>query len=202
MFLALLLGETVECFVKNEKVDNKIYFILDLFVFISICIFLSSFSSWTSPQNRYIDSAELAQYPGGDYSATNGYEYLLYGINVNNIDNIIHTENGSAYLKSENGLDMLVQTSVGIDGSIVLPRFSYPNYVALDDNGNSLEIKAGDNNRIFILFDEAYDGIVQIKYANPWYWRFADIISILSFVAMLIYGICIINMNKKGIIND
>ena len=157
---------------------------INLCIFVLTCYFLSSFSGGATAQNRFIDSPELAQYPGGSYSATNGYEYLLDGTNVNKIDDTIYAESGEASLLSVDGLNMQIDVSMDDNGSVVLPRFNYPNYIAYDENDVEHEITIDDNNRIEILFTREYSGIIWVKYVIPWYWRLADIISLLTFATM------------------
>ena len=62
IFLALLLGETVEYFIAQGVNASKLYYVDGAGTFLAACLFISSFSEGMS-QQRYIDAAELHQYP-------------------------------------------------------------------------------------------------------------------------------------------
>jgi hypothetical protein len=196
IFLALLLGEIVEYFIAQGVNASKLYYVVGTGTFLAACLFISSFSEGMS-QQRYIDAAELHQYPGGEYSTTNGGEYKISGTNVDKIDDVIHVSDGEASLLMEDGLNMRLNASMNANGYVLLPRFNYPNYIATDKFGNKLAITNGDNNRIMIVFPEIYEGEVQVEYKIPWYWMVADMISLLTAIFFCVY--CIIFIVKKRI---
>ena len=188
VFLALLLGELIEYAVANGFTKNRVCCGVSGAIFITVCVFISSFSSGMS-QQKFIDSTELHQYPDGDYSGTNGGEYLINETNVNKIDDILYVENGQVSLIAEDGLNMQLSASMETDSYVVIPRFNYPNYVAIDENGIRHEILSGENNRLKVHFNEPYEGAIWVIYMVPWYWRASEIISLLTSLAIIVKGI-------------
>lgn len=68
-------------------------------------------------------------------------------------------------------------------GEIEVPLLYYKGYAACDDtSGEKLEVGPGTNNQVKIVLQPGYKGSIELKFAEPMYWRIAEIIS-LVFIA-------------------
>lgn len=121
-----------------------------------------------------------------------GYEYLYQGTDYHRIEqeNYITMENvsfDSAQRKANRfnirGID------TGSDAKLELPLYYYPGYTARTDDGTSLKVVRGNNNRLRILFDEGFSGNISVRYTEPVLWRVCEIISLISFAMVIIFEI-------------
>lgn len=74
------------------------------------------------------------------------------------------------------------------DGYIEFPMLYYKGYEAhVIDTGEVLSVDKGDNADVRVLFPEGFSGEIQVKYAEMWYWRAAEAVSIISGVGIWIW---------------
>lgn len=72
-------------------------------------------------------------------------------------------------------------------GYVEVPLIKYIGYKAKDSNGNKLATEYGNNNVLRIIIPENYNGEITVYYSGRWYWRVAEIITLLTFVLMAMY---------------
>ena len=73
------------------------------------------------------------------------------------------------------------------DGNVTVDLLYYKGYRAFDaDTGEELAVYAGSNGLVTVNVPTGYDGIVEISFVSPWYWRMAEIISCISVVGMFV----------------
>lgn len=67
------------------------------------------------------------------------------------------------------------------------PIFAYPYYQCRDPvTGEEFVIEKGlTNNRIRIQVPANYEGVVEVAFVQPWYWRAAEIVSFAALIAVL-----------------
>ena len=86
----------------------------------------------------------------------------------------------------------------GDEGSVLLPMTYYAEYVAQNpDTGESLTVLPGDNQLISVVLPADYVGSVMVQYKEPVSWRVAEVISLLTFMALCGTGIYCIKKTKK-----
>lgn len=69
-----------------------------------------------------------------------------------------------------------------------IPLFYYPDYQCKDIlTGNALPVVRGENNEVWVELPERYEGTLQLDFVEPWYWRLAEICSLVTFLG-LIFG--------------
>lgn len=122
-----------------------------------------------------------------------GSEYLYIGSNTRDPfqDNAAHGYHTDidGFWKKEN--QATVSTKVtGDKPYVTVPLFYYIGYEARDaETDKKLEIfRSEDNNRIGVRLWEGYSGTFRVQFKEPWYWRFAEIISLLT-VLVLWFGL-------------
>ena len=120
-----------------------------------------------------------------------GAEYLPYGVDAGKLtyhdpmatDNVVIEgfEKG-ALRRSVNCHNVSSQ-----DGNVAVDLLYYKGYRACDaDTGAALEVYAGENGLVSVVVPVGYDGVIDISFVSPWYWRLAEVVSYLSVVGMVI----------------
>ncbi len=89
--------------------------------------------------------------------------------------------------RSGNRTQFSVRTGTG-NAYVELPLFAYDHYRCSDvATGEEFAVTRGDNNKIHIDLPSNWQGELSVRYVEPWYWRLAEIISILTFVGLVLY---------------
>ncbi len=80
--------------------------------------------------------------------------------------------------------------NAGGDGYMEVPLTLYKGYEAIYVEGEKeLEITAGYNNAIRVEIPADFLGTVEIAFKEPVYWRIAEVISLLTIISLIGYGI-------------
>ncbi len=106
---------------------------------------------------------------------------------------------GALVLDSFTQENLIVQAAVsGDEGTLTVPLLYYKGYEAVTTDGNQLDIYAGENNQLAVRFPQqvmqAGNGSqeVSITFQSPWYWRVAELISMLTVLGLIFYSwICV-----------
>lgn len=189
IILTLLLGNLlVEISEKPPKLAQCGKAII-IAGFVMTCFLTSSYLDNGSFTDIY-DGAEL-----DDYQIGTG-EYLRDGTNrlgFPSISSEVTWERMSEVsVLSRRGSSMELRC-VGTDeeGVVWLPMFNYKGYHATDGNGNEYPISDGYDNRIELTFPAGFEGNILIEFREPWYWRVAELISLIS-----IFGVWIVSRRE------
>ncbi len=70
-------------------------------------------------------------------------------------------------------------------GTVELPLFHYKGYHVMDESGTEYEISDGTIDLISVELPAGFDGKLITRFIEPWYWRLAEIISVLSVIACI-----------------
>ncbi len=76
---------------------------------------------------------------------------------------------------------------------IDFPLLCYKGYQATTDTGEKLVITKGDNYQVRVILPAGFEGDVEIQFVSPFYWRIAELITMLAIVWI---GICVIRYGK------
>ena len=119
------------------------------------------------------------------------YDYLPAGTDPEAIqENLILTD-GIVELTDyqKQGTQITCTVSAGSDGGYIeFPLLYYKYYCCKDINtGQTLPIYAGTNNMVRISLPENYHGSIHVCFAEPWFWRLAEIISFLTLSAVILW---------------
>ena len=69
--------------------------------------------------------------------------------------------------------------------TVELPLLYYYGYRAYDKTtGQELMITTSDNYAVCVELPGGYEGTVHVAFYSPWYWRVAEVVSALSFIAL------------------
>lgn len=186
LFMAILLGLVLQQLMRLLAGHGKMQFaVMSLAVVLALITAVAfDISYMTDVDSTHIyDTAELKNHVGDNSQD----EYGIYGTDYESLGVVIGVNEGHATLIRQSGLDMLINVEAPRATGIEIPRTAYPNYRAVTSDGTSLHIVTGYNNRVRVELPQAYSGTITVSYIVPWYWRLAEIISLLSLVWMLIY---------------
>lgn len=89
-----------------------------------------------------------------------------------------------------NGLsfELSVKNEAEQEQNVLLPVLYYSGYQAHDvQSGEKLETVMGDNGRVMIKIPAHYVGTCHMAFYEPWHWRVAEMISLMTFLLLILY---------------
>lgn len=90
-----------------------------------------------------------------------------------------------------NGMSMnlKVLNQSDITEVVTIPFVYYEGYQAISQDTNKrLEVVETEDKMIGVLVPEHYSGTIKVSFVEKWYWRLAELISLITWV-MIIYGV-------------
>lgn len=95
----------------------------------------------------------------------------------------------TAYDKQGTSVSMAVQNG-DQEGTLELPLLYYPGYQAVDtQNGSKLSLEKGGNNLLKVTVPAGFEGNISVSFREPLLWRAGELLSLVSFLALLTYCI-------------
>jgi len=181
--LAGLLYKVMEKFERKWLVASFVAIIGSVSLFVTL--FATSDFMFSDGMVRIYNSEGM----GTGYIA--GAEYLPYGVDASKLTyhNPIATENivvegfeKGALSRRVNCHNMTME-----DGNVAVDLLYYKGYKAIDtDSGEELEVFSGQNGLVTVNVPVGYDGVIEIAFVSPWYWRLAEVISLVSAIGMVL----------------
>ena len=91
----------------------------------------------------------------------------------------------SIQIAEKNYNRFLIECKAGEDGGYIeLPIFFYRGYQVMDTvTEESFEAGRGANNKLRITIPADYDGKLDVRFKEPWYWRASELISLVAVLA-------------------
>lgn len=196
VFLTLLLGELMGYLYKRERsMFNKSLLLGILMCTMMTCYFSSDHFNNCQPV-YYYETAEL------DTSRIMGSEYLRLNTNYRELNGEIAYEDVQDISVIErNGSNMTLYCKTeNKQGWVEIPILNYRGYHVKDNKGEEYQITDGQNNVIHFEIPVQYEGNIYVSFDEPWYWRTAEIISLISIIFIIIqyYPIKKMWCNKYG----
>ncbi len=97
----------------------------------------------------------------------------------------IETDGVQVTESSLDGLRATVTCTSEGGGAVVVPMLYYPYYVAVDDTGAALEVSRDPQTKMIrVQIPAGYAGTVQVRFAEPWHWRAAEAVSLLTLAGL------------------
>lgn len=113
-------------------------------------------------------------------------------------DQDISGQNISVIDTQRNGNKVIVSCEASQDPYIEIPLFAYNYYRCIDmATKEKFAVTHGENHKIHIDLPSGYRGDLMVYFVEPWYWRIAEIVSVLAFAGVVIYLVHILRANKK-----
>lgn len=149
-------------------------------------------------EDRFLDTADLNFYQGfGPTYSVGNAEYLPMQTDRQQLTEEIVPQEGlelgtvdREYLTYR----IEVQNATSQEKEIKLPILYYTGYQAHDmDSHTALAVYMGENGCVTVRVPGSYNGRFEMKFHVAWYWRVAEIISLLTLVIGIYYK------NRKGV---
>jgi hypothetical protein len=155
------------------------------------------------PELVYLDGIELSSRTGNqisDYAVGNG-EYLPVTTEVQELtkevqggDGLECSVAGRKYLT----FDVEVSNPTEQEQELLLPLLYYTGYRSYDSQSKEkMTVMSGDNGRVAVTIPAGYQGNLHVAFYEPWYWRAAEIISLLT-LCFIIYDTFFRKERGKG----
>lgn len=78
----------------------------------------------------------------------------------------------------------------GDEGYIECPVSYYPDYRAYErGTGVYLQTERGSNNKLKILLPNNFQGNLEVRFVEPWYWRVSELISAAGVIIWIVWGL-------------
>lgn len=85
--------------------------------------------------------------------------------------------------------DLSVTNQTDEERQILLPVLYYSGYRTYDvQSRERLETVSGDNGRVTVKIPAHYAGAFHMAFQEPWHWRVAEVISLLTLIVLFLYG--------------
>lgn len=202
-FMSVLLCLCIERVIELGVNGRKVYTYAICFSLLMSFYFLSEYQDErfvTSVYNPQ-DTADLYVYTrDGNYGMGEYVSGLLLMKDTNvlqeALDYGVYGDNIKAIILGEDGVKLAVYVQAGENATLEVPRFAYPYMFAKDSAGNYLEVIKGHNNKVVVQFPESYSGEVYIDFEEPWHWRAAEIVSLIT--VLLLIGQVLYSKRKLG----
>ena len=136
---------------------------------------------------RVYDAAEI------DSLSVGGGEYLPKNTDKTLLDRSPSASGNLAilnFVQEYNKIDVLLKNTSSDSEKIELPLLFYKGYIAREKEGTrKFEMVSGENNQITVLIPGEYEGIIEVRFSEPWYWRVGECVSVISIiiVSFIIY---------------
>ena len=118
-----------------------------------------------------------------------GEEYLIYGTDSDKLS-FAKPEVGEKiqitdYTKRGLNTTFFCQNDGEGQEQITLPVLLYKGYEAFGDSGERLEIADDGNHLLQVCVPGFYTGQITVRFAEPWYWRAAEAVTLFTIVGMI-----------------
>ena len=128
------------------------------------------------------DLSVRAIYDGAYLPQGTDYKNMMADIQVSDAEQV------KATLTQRKGTSVEIMTENHLAGEayIELPILYYKGYQARSEE-KSFFVSAGTNNRLRVSIPEGFSGMVSVAFREPWYWRSAEIVSLLFWAGIIGY---------------
>ncbi|HAG69093.1 MAG TPA: hypothetical protein DCL38_03880 [Lachnospiraceae bacterium] len=175
----------------------------DLEIRLALCV-VCAVGIWQSVDymSKYVNEADYFTITNDpeeqDIFSSDMREYLLEGTDPEFAKNndTVEAEGELEILEVKKGdldYDITVNNPVSDMGFFEVPVFAYKGFTALSEEGK-LDISYGKSSRIRVAVPGDYSGLIRIRFKEPFYWRAAEIISVLSWLGLFV---CCIYLYRK-----
>ncbi len=131
---------------------------------------------------RLYDEASM----GNSYIS--GGEYILVGTDTGRLTYREPVCSDGIALNSyeKKGCYVRLDCDCGEQGQYIeLPLLYYKGYRAAESGGGKLQVVCGENNAVRVMIPSGFQGIIEVDFAGFWYWRAAELASLLTWCMLL-----------------
>lgn len=122
-----------------------------------------------------------------------GEEYLIYGTDSTKLTFARPEANENIqiedYEKSGLNISFFCRNDSTREEIVTLPVLMYKGYAAGDDKGEALEITDDGRHILQVCIPGGYAGTVRVRFVEPWYWRTAELVTLITVAGIVFFGI-------------
>jgi hypothetical protein len=172
-----------------------------ILILVAVAVILSSMSAAYYMNDLYNRGQRIEVYSAEDMGTyvASGEEYLPIGTDAESLKEENLTNIGvkiSDYSKQGTTISFHCKATSDSNGIVELPLIYYKGYKAIgvDNAGNkvNLEITEGNNHVISLVIEKGSEYDITVSFGEPWYWRLAELVSLIAAIALIV-KILIIN---------
>lgn len=133
--------------------------------------------------------------------AISGAEYFYTGTDcLAALTDLEFTGNAIVLASEKDYNHFFIECETDETGYVDCPIFYYRGYQASDiTTSEAFKVSRGENNKLRIFLPEGYKGEIEVCFKEPWYWRMAEVISLMAILTLVGVGICNFLRGKKKI---
>lgn len=170
----------------KETILKYCYIVLTVLSIIPIGMFFTEFMN-TAIEHQILGGADVVRdISGAEYMLDSSIEgYMRWRSAIADFEKV-----GISGYTSDHGKISFNCSNISDENQIIqIPNLAYDNYHAYTQDAEELNITKGDNNRMAINIPAQYNGKVNVNYEIPLLWKISYIISIMMFIALLLFGL-------------
>ena len=121
-------------------------------------------------------------------SYISGGEYILVGTDIGKLTykDPVCSEKVVLNNYEKKGCHVRLDCDCGEQGQYIeLPLLYYKGYKAVESGGGKLPVVCGENNVVRVMVPSGFQGIIEVNFAGFWYWRAAELVSLLTWCMLL-----------------
>ena len=127
-------------------------------------------------------------------------QYMLAGSSKDKLTSEargINMDNVEVLSRDSNTVEMTCKSGQNSEPHVVdSPVYHYPGYHVVDMEGNEYPIFSGEENHIRFILPDDFDGLITVKFDDPFYWR----ISLWVSLAAVLVSVFFMFWNKKKVL--
>ncbi len=182
-FLAVLVADF---FVRRNKSKSAVLFMISISVLcvVPVLMFYTNYVSNDQTLDFYSENDISSDHIASDF-------YLPSGTNIGALTlTEPYSSNKkmtiSSYKEEKHRFTVSCKNSSDESQILQLPLINYKGYVAYDTKTNqTFEIVNSGNNTVNVKVPKLYSGTIKVEFKEPYYWRLAEIVSLLSVIVYL-----------------
>lgn len=140
---------------------------------------------------------QVRQQQDMDSYVASGEEYLPVGTDMESLcmEMLYADEAVEVTAFERDGITLRFHCKNASDGRkrLELPLVYYPGYQAdatdQDAAGHKVRLESGENNVVCLFIDGNTDADICVSFVEPWYWRVAELISLMGFGMLIVAGV-------------
>lgn len=180
-FLAVPAGYVLKYFKNNRRMLYQMSLVTVLVALSTSYLYLMD--SEDQETDYYLYNEE-----GMGFGYISGAEYLIYGTDSGQLS-FAKPEAGekisiTEYTKKGLKTTLFCQNTGEDQERITLPVLLYKGYEAVGESGEKIEIADNGNHLLQVCVPGSYTGQITVRFTEPWYWRAAEVITLLTIIGM------------------
>lgn len=98
--------------------------------------------------------------------------------------------NLKSYTKKDLEIKLEIENNAQTESYIEVPLLYYKGYVAVSESDHAyLPVCKSEKGHVQVVLPSGYNGQITVSFKEPWYWRMAEICSLLMLIILFVYKV-------------